>query len=414
MHRFPRTFELCLFSFLLLSTARSAAQDWPQWRGPNRDNKVVGFTEPKTWPKELVKKWKISVGVGEASPILVGDKLYTFGRQGSDEVAMCLDAASGKEVWKEKYAAAFSAKGDSAYPGPRSTPAVADGKVITLGVNGLLICRDVAKGSELWRQDKGFPQFHTSTSPMVADGLCFVLAGTLAAYDLADGKPKWTSKDVKAGYGSPVFMTVDGVKQIVTPCADALVGVDVKSGNVLWDVKIGSAWQNSYSTPIIDGNRVYFSITPAGKFGKGGAGAATGLIALEVAKTGETFAAKQIWKADPAAGYHTPVLVDGRLYGATSAAKVFSFFCLDAKSGKPLWADKTNRGQCGSILNAGSVLLSVNADKYLVAFRPSAKGYEEVAKYQVSNAETWCVPIIAGNRIYVKDKDGALTLWTLD
>src|SRR6059058_5541447 len=90
---------------LALSAGRSWAQDWPQWRGPNRDNKVVGFAEPKTWPKTLTQKWKISVGDGESSPALVGKKLYIFARQGGDEVTLCLDAETGKELWKDNYPA---------------------------------------------------------------------------------------------------------------------------------------------------------------------------------------------------------------------------------------------------------------------------------------------------------------------
>jgi outer membrane protein assembly factor BamB len=401
---------VALASILLASTA--TAQDRPQWRGPNRDNKLSGFVEPKTWPKELTKKWSVTVGVGEASPVLVGDKVFAFGRQGANEVLTCLDAATGKDVWKEKNAAAFQASGDGGYPGPRATPAVGDGKICTLGVNGLLICRDAASGKEIWRVDKGYPKFHTSTSPIIADGQCITLAGSLAAFDLADGKPKWTAARVKAGYGSPVFMTVDGVKQIVTPCADAVAGVDAKTGKVLWDVKIGTAWQNNYSTPVVDGDVVYYSITPAGKFGKGGKADVTGLVALKIARSGDAFSAKQIWKADPAAGYHTPTLANGRLYGVSNSNK--GFFCLDAKTGSELWKDSTSRGTCGSIINAGSVLFSLNADKYLVVMRPSGNKYEEVTKYRVSDDETWCVPIIAGNRIYVKDKGGSLTLLTME
>src|SRR5262249_52459910 len=89
---------------LLLVPGAAGAQDWPQWRGPHRDNKAVGFQAPKAWPKELTKKWNVPVGTGESSPVLVGDKLYVFGRQGGDEVTRCLSAASRDEVWKDKYA----------------------------------------------------------------------------------------------------------------------------------------------------------------------------------------------------------------------------------------------------------------------------------------------------------------------
>src|SRR6267142_4801419 len=130
--RSAKTGYVLLAYAVLLGANCVWAQDWPQWRGPNRDNHVTGFTEPATWPKELTKKWKVTVGVGESSPVLVGDKIYVFSRQGGDEVTLCLDAADGKEVWKDKYPATAIKGPASAYPGPRSTPAVGEGKVCTL------------------------------------------------------------------------------------------------------------------------------------------------------------------------------------------------------------------------------------------------------------------------------------------
>ena len=95
-----------LVGCVMLSGARSAwAQDWPQWRGPNRDAKVSGFKVPQTWPKELTQKWKVKVGNGDATPALVGDKLYVFTLQEGNEVRRCLDAATGKELWTDKYPA---------------------------------------------------------------------------------------------------------------------------------------------------------------------------------------------------------------------------------------------------------------------------------------------------------------------
>src|SRR5205823_4662337 len=109
-------------------SAVARAQDWPQWRGPNRDNKVADFKAPDTWPKALTKKWKVTVGVGEASPLLQGDRLFVFARQGESEVIQCLDAAAGKEVWREKYSANAVKGAAQGFPGPRGTPAVGEGK----------------------------------------------------------------------------------------------------------------------------------------------------------------------------------------------------------------------------------------------------------------------------------------------
>ena len=103
---------------------------------------------------------------------------------------------------------------------------------------------------------------------------------------------------------------------------------------------------------------------------------------------------------------------NGLIFGVNSAK---NFYCMDAKSGELNWTDRTPRGQCGSILNLGSTMLALTSDKDLIAFKSNGKEYTEVAIYRgVSDAETWCVPIVAGNRIYVKDKAGSLTLWTIE
>src|SRR5437870_11621192 len=94
-----------LVCVVTMSASCAWCQDWPQWRGPNRDAKVTGFTAPKTWPKELTQKWKVTVGNGDATPALVGDKLYVFTREGEDEIIRCLDAATGNKVWEDKYSA---------------------------------------------------------------------------------------------------------------------------------------------------------------------------------------------------------------------------------------------------------------------------------------------------------------------
>src|SRR5262249_30274463 len=151
----------------------------------------------KTWPKELKQKWKVTVGDGVGTPALVGDKLYVFTREGDSEITRCLEAESGKEVWTEKYDTAFKGGGDRGFPGPRSSPAVVEGKVVTLGVNGTLSCLDAASGKKLWRIETGaFPMFHTSCSPVVVDKVVVVQfggeqKGGIAAYNLADGTEKW-------------------------------------------------------------------------------------------------------------------------------------------------------------------------------------------------------------------------------
>src|SRR5205823_7433666 len=199
---------LLVFSCLASIIASAAwAQDWPQWRGPNRDAKAPDFKAPKTWPKDLTQKWKVIVGDGVATPALLGDKLYVFSRQDGNEITRCLDAATGKEIWQEKYESLGATGPASSFSGPRSSPAVANGKVVTLGVRGVLSCLDAATGKKLWRKDdfQSWPRFHPSSSPLIVDALCIAQLGgpdngAIVAYDLATGDQKWKWTGESPGY----------------------------------------------------------------------------------------------------------------------------------------------------------------------------------------------------------------------
>jgi outer membrane protein assembly factor BamB len=390
---------------LALGASKVCAQDWPQWRGPDRDNKVTGFIAPKSWPKALSQKWKTKVGTGESSPVLVGDKIFVIGRQGGDEVIRCLDATNGNEVWQDKYATQPATGPAAKHAGPRSTPAVAAGKVCTLGVRGVLSCLDASSGKVVWRKDsKSWPKFFTSSSPLIVDGMCVAYLGgegkgELVAYDLASGEQKWLWPSQGTPYGSPVLMTVAGTKTIVTPTSSVIVGIGLADGKLLWKVPFASGYNDTTGTPNISGSTVYFS------------GQESGAVAVKIEKEGDKFTATEIWKKSQTTHrYNTPVLREGLLFGMNPKK---NFFCMDAKTGDVLWTDSAKRGECGTILNAGAVLMALTSDRELIAIEPSNKEYKELAKYIVADTPTWAYPIIAGNRVFVKDQD-SVALWTME
>ena len=387
------------------------AQDWPQWRGPDRDGKVSGFKAPQKWPAALTQKWKTTVGFSDSTPALVGDKLYVFARQGDDEAIVCLNAADGKGVWTNNYAAAaISGPDASAHPGPRSSPVVANGKVVTLGINGVLSCVDAATGKTLWRKDEFpgvTPRFHTAMSPIVVDGLAIAHLGgsgngALIAYDLATGDQKWKWAEEGPAFASPVLMTVGGVKQIVTLTEKSVVGVAVADGKGLWKLPFAVTGMNyNAATPIVDGQTVIYT------------GAGRGAKAVKIEKQGDAFAATELWSnAELSPQFTTPVLKNGLLFGLTSRGNLY---CLNAKDGKSAWTDSTvqDRSGFGSVLDGGSVVLALPGNSQLIAFTPSDKQYEEVAKIKVADTPTYATPLVTGNRIFVKDRD-AVTLWTID
>jgi outer membrane protein assembly factor BamB len=395
---------------LALGTAMIAgAQDWPQWRGAQRDGKAAGFKAPAGWPTTLTPTWKVTVGTGDATPALVGDRLYVSARQGEEEVTLCLNAADGQEVWRDKLAVAAVPGPAGSHGGPRSSPAVAEGKVVTLGVGGVLSCLDAASGKLVWRKDpfpKIVPKFFTAMSPLILDGMCIAHLGgagngALIAYDLTSGEPKWQWTAEGPEYASPVLLTVAGTKQLVTLTEKSLVGIGTADGKLLWQVPFvpqGRAY--NAATPLVDGQTVYYT------------GSARGSAAVKIEKQGDAFTATELWK-NPAVAvqFSTPVLKDGLLFGLSDRGNLF---CLNAQTGQTAWLDTMVRGRgFGAILDAGSVLFALPNTGELLVFQPSDKAYTEVAKMKVADTATYAYPVLAGNRLFVKDET-TLALWLIE
>lgn len=397
---------LCFVAVVLLT---AVAADWPQWRGANRDAKVTGFTPPATWPKELTQKWKVSVGDGVATPALIGDKLYVFARQGDQEVLSCLDAASGKELWQEKYAAQAATGSASGFPGPRSSPTVFEGKVVTLGVRGTLSCCDAASGKLLWRKEdfKGtMPKFFTSCSPIVVNGMCIVQlggesGGAIVAYDLATGTEKWRWAGDGTAYSSPILDTIDGTPMLIAETAKNIVGLNSDDGKLLWQVPFAVQGRGyNAATPIADGSTILFS------------GTSRGTKAVKIEKQADGFAAKDLWtNSENSVQYNTPVLKNGLIFGLSAND---TLFCINAQTGKTAWTSPTKgRRGYGSIVDAGAVLMALTPAAQLIIYEPTDKEFKQIASYKVADGDTYAYPIVAGKRIFVKDRTN-LIMYTLE
>jgi outer membrane protein assembly factor BamB len=395
---------------MLFSASCVGAQDWPQWRGPHRDARATGFKAPQVWPQKLTEKWKVPVGEGVATPALVGNKLYVFTRQEGKEVTRCVNAATGKTIWEDSYAAQGPTGPSSRFPGPRSSPAVADGKIVTLGVRGTLSCLDAATGKKVWRKEdfQGLlPRFFTSCSPLIANGLCIVQLGGerkggIVAYDLATGDEKWKWTGDGTAYASPVRFTVDGTPVIVAETANHIVGIGLTDGKLLWQTPFPLAGRRAYNaaTPIVDGQTIIYS------------GTGRGTKAVQLEKKDGKLIGKELWSnPENSVQFNTPVLKNGLLYGLSARD---SLFCINAQTGKTAWTAARPGGRgYGSILDAGSVLLALTPGSELIVFEPSAKGFKELAKYKVADSPTYAYPVVAGNRVFIKDRDN-LRLWTIE
>jgi outer membrane protein assembly factor BamB len=397
-----------LAAFTAPLVAQSRPADWPQWRGPNRDGVVASFTEPKAWPERLTRKWKVDVGLGYATPIVVGNRVFMFSRQGDDEVIAAFDAETGARIWASRYAAPFTISPAAARheKGPKSTPTYASGKLYTLGMTGIVTAFDAADGKQIWQKPAppAAPLYHTAMSPLVDGGMVIVHVGghnqgALTAFDPNTGAVKWAWNGDGPSYGSPIAADFGGLRQVIAFTQENLVGVSAASGQLLWKRTFSTSFSQNAITPLIHGDTVIVS------------GLEKGVTAFKILKRGNGWTTENVWENQDVSLYMTNAVVVRDLVIGMSHKKSGQFFALDAKTGKTLWTSPPRQATNAAISHAGDLLFMLKDDGELIVAKASASGFEPVKRYTVADSATWSAPTIAGNRIFVKDTS-SLALYT--
>jgi outer membrane protein assembly factor BamB len=329
-----------------------------------------------------------------------------------------VEAATGKEVWKDEYKSGPATPPAQSFSGPRASPAVAEGKVVTFGTRGILTCYDAASGKQLWRKDdfKGsWPPFFTSSSPLIVDGVCIVQLGgkeggkfkggkdhsAIVAYDLATGAEKWKWAQEAADYASPVLATLNGTKVIIAETDKSIVALNTSDGALLWKAPYAPPPKGyNAATPIVEGSTVVFT------------GSGRGVKAIAINLQGGKIESKEVWSnTENSVQYNTPILKDGLIFGITNRDQLF---CVDTRTQKTAWVApiKGNRGY-GSVVDAGSVLFALTPAGTLTVFEPNPQEFKTIATYKVADKGTYAYPVISGKRIFVKDQNN-LTLFTIE
>ena len=411
MRYLSRAFLVAAVAALLIGGVSSvAAQDWPQWRGPERDGVAAAFDVPASWPDTLQRHWSVDIGLGYASPVLIGDRLYMFSRQGEDEVMTALDAATGETIWRTSYAAPFNMNPSTARhrAGPKSTPTFADGRLFTHGMTGTVTAFDAAGGEQLWQfPGTGLtPLFHTSMSPLVIGDLVVVHVGghndgQLTAFDAASGAVRWSWDGDGPAYGSPMIFEVGGTRQVVVFAQEHFVGVSLEPGALLWSRPFTTRSTTTSQTPLMHGDLVIQN------------GRGNGVTAFRVTEGAGGWTTEDVWHTDEVSLHMVnPVAHEGVLYGL-SHLNSGQYFGLDLDTGEVLWTSDPRQADHASIQRAGSTIFSLEDDAELVILGHSRSMFDPIRRYEVADSETWTQPTLSGNRIFVKDIS-TLTLWTVD
>ncbi len=390
------------------------AQDWPQWRGPARDGQASGLTAPKVWPKELKRSWRVTVGEGHASPVVVGGRAFVFTRVGADEVVSALDLGTGKSAWEHRYPAPYTMNSAAVGhgKGPKSTPLVSDGRVFTLGISGILTSLDAASGRVVWQKEFATqfkttsPLYGAATSPILEGGLLIVHVGghddgALTAFDPTTGAVRWTLKGDGPGYTSPVVADLGGVRQLITQTQTRLIGVDPVKGTLLWAVPFTTDYDQNAVTSLVVGDLVVYS------------GVDKPLRAVRPVRKGSSWEATPAWEAADVALYmSSPIAAGGRLLGF-SQRKKGQIVALDPKTGRGVWTSEGRQGDNAALVGLGGSVLALTDAGQLVVFDAAASGYAPLATYTVAETATWAHPVPVRGGLLVKDAN-SLTLFRLE
>jgi len=387
--------------------AQQSLKDYPQWRGRNRDGAASEFFEPKSWPEKLTLRWKVTVGEGYATPILVGNTVYSFTRRDGNEVLMALNASSGKILWQTSYSAPYTVANPAAAhgAGPKATPLFHHGRLYTLGISGIMSAFDAATGKLVWQTPapSEHPYFGMAVSPIGDKELVIGNPGNygpLTAFDEGTGHVKWTA-DGDSAWASPIIVELGGTRQVISMTTKSVVSVSVATGELLWQYPWVSTRTASAITPLVYGETIIV----------GSQGMA--VTELRPTKRNGKWEVDTLWEnKDVSLFLSNPVIVRDTLFGLSERASG-QFFALDAKTGKVLWLGPPREATNTAVVKANELLFLLNDDAELIVARSSRKGFEPLKKYDVADSATWAQPTISGNRIFVKDVS-SLTLWTVN
>ena len=387
-----------LFSFLLLVPLAAAANDWPCWRGPDRN----GISQEKGWRSEWPADgppmvWKAAVGFGFSSISIANGRAFTTGHADEQDAVFCLDAKSGKEIWKHGYPAEL---GDKFFEGGTTgTPTVDGDRVFTLSRWGDVFCFQAADGKIIWNRNLPketgvrVPGWGYGGSPAVHENVLLLNVGEAGmALDKTTGKTLWQSANKDAGYSTPLPCREQGGWVVLLGSEKSYLAVDPLTGKEKWRMKWLTQFGVNSTDPIPNGDRVFISTG----YGKGAA----------LIKPADQAEPEVIWKSKVlATQLNSAVLVDGNLYGLDGdAGDTAALKCVEYSTGNEKWAYP--QVGTGGVIAADGKLIVTGSKGELMLFGATPAEAKLLARAQVLGGKCWTAPVLANGFIYCRNSRG--------
>jgi len=385
----------------------TAAADWPQFLGPNRNGAYAGADLKKDWgsngPPVI---WQRPVGHGFSGPVVADGRLVLFHRLDDRETVECLDAQAGGAIWAFAYPSHY--EDDFGFDdGPRATPTISGGRVYTFGAEGMLHCLEAATGKKLWSVDiktdfnapKGF--FGMACSPLVEGNAVLLNVGGamgagIVAFDKTNGKVLWKATNDEASYSSPVAATIGGQRSPLFLTRNGVVALDPITGGIRFEYPWHSRNRTSVNaaTPLVLGDTVFIS-------------ASYGTGALLLGLQGKE--AEKIWSGDDLLSNHyaTSVECNGLLFGIHGRTDPgFSprpkLRCVNLQTRTVCW--ETDSVGAANLLRAGEQLLILTEKGELIEIPATAEGFRPKRRAQILTSEVRAPPALADGLFFARSK----------
>ena len=384
-------------SVIFCSTARAA--DWPNYRGPNSDgiSSETGWSAswPESGPKVL---WKYSLGTGFASMAISNGKVYATGNIDDNDFLYCLDAATGREIWKTSYPCPLYKKNHEG--GPCATPTIDGNAVYTFSKDGDAIRFNASTGEIVWHKKLNkelglkHPTWYFSASPFIVGELVIYNTGTYGtALKKADGSLAWQSGKGACGYSTAVPYEIAGQKGLVMAVCKEFVGLNPATGKVMWKFPWKTSYDINAADAIIAGDTIFIS-----------SGYNKGCALLKINGGDVT----KLWQNKNMRNQiNCSVLFEGHIYGFDGqVGGGGKLTCLDLATGEKKWS-QGGMGT-GSLMIADGKLIILGERGKLVIAEASTAGYKELASAEILTGKCWTVPVLSNGRIYARNAAGQL------
>ncbi len=410
--------------WVLLSALGAGAEDWPQWRGVNRDGQWTekGLIRKFAGP-EIPIKWRVPIGSGYSGPTVAKGRVYVTDRVAEPqqlERVHCFDEKTGEKIWSHSYEAPY---GGVSYPaGPRASVTLDEGRAYALGALGHLHCFDAARGKLLWSRDLNreyeinLPTWGIAASPLIEKDVVILQIGgkdaCVVALDKRTGKERWKALGDPASYSAPITIDQAGKRVTVVWTADRVVGLDPRTGAEYWSAPFPrKRWPIGIATPVLNGDRLFLS------------SAIDGSLMLRVPK--DRLAVEQLWQRRGATEQNTdalhslistPLLMGDYIYGICSKGELR---CLDAKTGDRLWENVSvvplNRWAAAHLVRNGERVWIFNERGELIIGSLSPTGFQEIsragllkptlAQLRERGGVCWSHPAFANQHVFARNDE---------